>query len=136
MYEVRPRMLEAGFEVEQEDKEKITGEYMRDICEQHGFYRDELGIIAAAKAQIYYRSKTYAVGLDQINLLSMMGTDLIIIKKESVVEALGPFADKYRIALMYTRGFAVEYIQRLADVANLKDAMLYSYLTLTQQASR
>ena len=42
-----------------------------------------------------------------------MGTDLVIIEKEGTVEVLGPFADKYGIALLYTRGFLTEVSRNL-----------------------
>jgi len=40
-----------------------------------------------------------------------MGTDLLIIEKEGVVQVLTPFADKKGIALLNTRGFLTEYAQ-------------------------
>ena len=42
---------------------------------------------------------------------------MIIIEKEGAVEALRPFADKYGIALVYTRGFLTEYALELSELA-------------------
>jgi hypothetical protein len=46
-----------------------------------------------------------------------MGTDLIIIEKEGAVEVLAPFADKYGIALLNSRGFLTEYANRLSSLS-------------------
>jgi hypothetical protein len=117
-YIVRPRMLDTGFEVKLQHRVKVTSTYIREVCEQHGYYRSELGIVTAARAQIYYHGVTYDVNEDNIKMLSKLGTDLVVIEKEGVVKALAPFADKYRIALMYTRGFPIEYVQMIVDVIN------------------
>ena len=59
-----------------------------------GFKRDELGIIAAERAQLYFKGKSYGVGIDEISDLAQICNRFIIIEKEGAVEALAPFADK------------------------------------------
>ena len=56
-----------------------------------------------------------------------MGTDLIIIEKEGAVEVLGPFADKYGIALLYTRGFLTEYALELSEKSGSNIAILTDF---------
>ena len=57
------------------------------------------------------------LGLTRSLNLAQVGTDLVIIEKEGAVEALGPFADKQGIALVYTRGFLTEYALELSELA-------------------
>lgn len=89
-------------------REYITGE-IKKVCKELGYKRHQLGIIAAERAQLYFKGEFRGVNLDDIPNLAKMGTDLIIIEKEGAVKALGPFADKYGIALLNTRGFLTEY---------------------------
>ena len=102
------KLIKNGVDIKLTEREHITAS-IKDVCEEMGVKRHELGIIAAARAQLYFRGQSYGVGFDEISKLTEIGTDLIIIEKEGAVEALGPFADKYGIALLYTRGFATEY---------------------------
>jgi len=88
---------------------------IKDICDEMGYKRDELGIIAAERAQFYFRGRSYGVGIDVIPELAKYATDLIVIEKEGAVEALAPFADKKGIALVYTRGFGTEYALELSE---------------------
>ena len=74
------------------------------------------------RAQLYFRGKTYNVGIDELNELMHLGVDLLIIEKEGVVDVLGPFADRYGIALMYTRGFLTEYASKLSKLAKFHNA--------------
>ena len=80
-----------------------------------GLKREELGIIAAERAQFYYKSRSYGVGIDEISELVQYATDIVIIEKQGAVEALAPFADKQGIALLYTRGFSTEYALELTE---------------------
>ena len=89
-----------------------------------GYKRDELGIIAAERAQFYFRGRSYGVGIDVISELAQYATDLIIIEKEGAVEALAPFADKKGIALVYTRGFGTEYALELSEQTESNIAVL------------
>jgi Protein of unknown function C-terminus (DUF2399) len=120
-YALRKILIEKGIKVA--SREHITGS-IKDVCERLGkkvrgvgFKRHELGIIAAARAQLYFRGESIGVGIDEISDLAQVGTDLIIIEKEGAVEALAPFADKYGIALVYTRGFLTEYAIELSELA-------------------
>jgi hypothetical protein len=96
-------------------------------CEKMGYKRHELGIIAAERAQFYFRGELYGVGIDEIPNLAQIGTDLIIIEKEGAVEALKPFADKQGIALVYTRGFLTEYATELSKKSGSNVAILTDF---------
>ena len=102
------KLKKDGVNVKLTTRKHIT-ESIKDICDKMGKKRHELGIVAASRAELYFRGESYGVGFDEIEKLIKKGTDLIIVEKEGAVEILGPYADKYGIALLYTRGFATEY---------------------------
>lgn len=113
-YRLRPILIAKGINV---SRRYVTSQ-IRKVCEEKlGMKREELGIIAADRAQLYFRGSWHDVGLDELPQLMHMGTDLLIIEKEGVAEVLGPFADKKGIALLNTRGFLTEYATILSDLS-------------------
>ena len=112
-YHLRPILIKHGIEV---TRKYITSS-IKKICEELGKSREELGIFAADRAQLYFNHMSHDVGLDELSNLMKMGTDLIIIEKEGAVEVLAPFADKYGIALLNSRGFLTEYASRLSSLS-------------------
>jgi 5S rRNA maturation endonuclease (ribonuclease M5) len=120
------KLIKDGVNVKLTTRKHIT-DSIKDICDKKGYKRHELGIIAAARAQLYFRGKTYGVGFDEISKLTKLGTDLIIIEKEGAVEVLGPFADKQGIALLYTRGFASEYADEVSKGSKSNIAILTDF---------
>ena len=69
----------------------------------------------------------YSVGIDTVSELVDSGTDVLIIEKEGVVEALGPYADDWGVALMYTRGFASEYAKELSETSGANVVLLTDF---------
>ncbi|MDQ5869603.1 MAG: DUF2399 domain-containing protein, partial [Thermoproteota archaeon] len=119
-YRLRPKLIDKGMKV---NRDSITSD-IRMVCEErlldengeHKKYtRDELGIIAADRAQLYFDGQWYNVGIDEIEELSKKGADVLIIEKEGVAEVLSNFADELGIALLNTRGFVVEYAEILSN---------------------
>ena len=113
-YRLRPILIEKGIPI---NRKSITGAIDR-VCKNDlpkKCKRHEIGIITAARAQLYFNGKSHGVSIDEISNLIELGTDLVIIEKEGAVEVLGPFADKYGIALLYTRGFLTEYALELSE---------------------
>lgn len=119
-YHLRPILLQYGFSPESIDRQYITSE-IKNVCEQYlGVKREDLGITAADRAQLYFRGQWYDVGLEEMNDLVQYGTDMVIIEKEGVVRQLAPFADEKGIALLNTRGFLTEYASILSEQASNK----------------
>ena len=113
-YATRKRLIEEGYTNEEIDREYITG-LIKEICEQDlGVKRQDIGIIAADRAQLYFKGEWKDVGLREIDELVQYGTDMIIIEKEGVAEQLALFADDKGIALLNTRGFLTEYASILS----------------------
>ena len=93
-----------------------------DVCLKYGYTRDELGITCAPRGELYYGGKVYALTFENINHLASLGTDIVHIEKEGVPRALKDIAKDYPIAFTHSRGFIVEYGQRLFELAQLTDA--------------
>ena len=88
-------------------------------CEEFGdrSWREKLGIKAAVRAQFFHRGKEDPVSFDSIKDLSQKGSDLLLIEKEGVAEILEPYASKRGVAVLNTRGFAVEYAKQIMEDA-------------------
>jgi hypothetical protein len=126
-YEIRPLLLKAGIKFAKSTRKTIQNEYVKDVCEKKGYKRADLGIIAAVRAEFYFKGELHSVGIDTVSDLVDSGTDVVIIEKEGVVEALGPYADRYGIALMYTRGFATEYAKELSEETGANIALVTDF---------
>ncbi len=120
-YYSRPILIAMGATAQEVGKKRgyITG-LIEEICEEYGYKRHELGIIAAERAQLYFKGESLGVGFAQLEELAEKGTDLLIIEKEGVADVLAPFADEKGIAILNTRGFLTEYASELSELAEEK----------------
>jgi hypothetical protein len=115
-YTCRKILKSVGYADEEVDRENIT-EYIEQVCDEIKITREDCGIYAADRAQLYFRGKTYDIGFDDLEELAQKGVDMLIIEKEGGAEQLAPLAAKKGIALLNARGFLVNYAIRLADIA-------------------
>ena len=116
-YHLRPRLIAKGMNVH---RDYITDQ-IRQVCnDDFGKKRNELGIVAAERAQLYFKGQSLGVGFDQLRDLIEMGTDLLVIEKEGIADVLAPFADKHGIAILNSRGFLTEYATDLSRLAQEK----------------
>ena len=76
-----------------------------------------LGINAAERAQLYSDNQVFGVTFAQLEELMEKGTDLLIIEKESIANALMDYANKMGVSILNTRGFLTEYAEELAELA-------------------
>jgi hypothetical protein len=113
-YATRKLLIEYHYANEEIDRDYITG-LIKPLCEDElGVKREDIGILAADRAQLYFKGKWMDVGLKEIEELSLYGTDMLIIEKEGIAEQLALFADQKGIALLNTRGFLTEYAEILS----------------------
>lgn len=112
-YRTRKRMLE--YNVRLTGRKTIT-EQIRAVCESWGTKREDIGVFAADRAQLYFRGDIHDVGVGELQVLKERGTDLIIIEKEGVAEVLSPFAAKCGVAILNTRGFLTDYARDLSEL--------------------
>ena len=92
------------------------------VCEKLGVTREQLGIVAAPWATMYYNGIWTGVSFDAVNSLATKGTDIIFIEKLDLVRVFGKYADKYGIALVNSHGHLVEYAKDLTKVAKASGA--------------
>jgi hypothetical protein len=128
-YATRKLLIETYHYTNEEiDRDYITG-LIKEVCERDlDVKREDIGILAADRAQLYFKGEWIDVGLKEIEQLSMYGIALLIIEKEGVAEQLSVFADEKRIALLNTRGFLTEYAEILSKKSE-KDGCNVAILT-------
>ena len=115
-YYLRPILEKAGIKIGKTTRKTIQGQYIKIICKELGVIRADLGIVAADRAQLYFKERWYDVGIDELETLVHFGVDVLIIEKEGVVQTLSKFADKYGIGLVNTRGFLTENVSILSKL--------------------
>lgn len=120
-YYLRPILEKAGIKLGTTTRKTIQDQYIKAVCKELGITRADLGIVAADRAQIYFRGKWEDVGIDELDTLMHYGVDVLIIEKEGVAQALSHYADQYGIALINTRGFLTENVSVLSNLAKKTD---------------
>ncbi|MFY9872186.1 MAG: hypothetical protein WAK17_20950, partial [Candidatus Nitrosopolaris sp.] len=115
-YTCRKILKNIGYADEELNRENIT-QYIEQVCDEMKITREDCGVYAADRAQLYFRGRTYDIGFDDLEGLAQKGVDMLIIEKEGGAEQLAPLAAKKGIALLNARGFLVEYAIRLAEIA-------------------
>jgi hypothetical protein len=96
---------------------KYIKKYIKPICKSHGVEREDIGIIAGARATMYYRGEFKAVSFFEVSKLAMNATDVVYIEKMGMVEAFKDFADEKRIALVNSQGQFTDYAKDLSTLA-------------------
>jgi hypothetical protein len=95
---------------------------LKKICDKFGKKRSEIGVITGARAEMYFDGRWRSVSFDAIGELAQMGTDIIFIEKEGIIDELKEHADKYGIAMVNSRGYLVEYAHDLIKAAKTSGA--------------
>jgi hypothetical protein len=129
-YRIRPLMIEAGFTPQKDwgtTRKTITGGINKTCDDLFGLKREDLGIIASARAIMYYRGQSYPVNIDNIEELAGKGIAIIVIEKEGIADLLATHADKHRVALVHTKGRFTEYGKDLIDAATSPLGILTDY---------
>jgi hypothetical protein len=101
----------------------LTGS-IRDVCKElwgDRVTREDLGIVASARAIMLYDGQSYPVDVDNIKRLANKGIGIIIIEKSGIADVLAPFAEQYHIALVHTQGRFTEYGKELVE--EIKEAV-------------
>jgi hypothetical protein len=95
---------------------------IKELWPDEEITREDLGIIAGARAVMHFDGHEEPVSKDNISRLAQTKTtDMIIIEKEGVADALVDFADEYKVALVFTRGRFVNYVKDLILEASDRD---------------
>lgn len=112
-YNCLPIMERMNIKVTREHFKKV----IKRVCDKLGITREQLGIVAAPWATMYYNGSWPNVSFEAINSLAQNGTDIIFFEKLDIVRVLGKYADIYGIAFVNSRGHLSDYAKDLADAA-------------------
>lgn len=119
-YRINPKMREDGFIPNKTwtiTRKSITGDIQKVCREYLGVGREDLGIIAAARATMLYRGQSIPVSIDNLKSLVKYGAVIVVIEKEGVADVLEYYAKRYGIALVHTRGRLTAYGNDFIDEA-------------------
>jgi hypothetical protein len=95
---------------------------IRKLCKQHGVAREQIGILAAPWASIFFKGQWHDISFETIKELAKKGTDIIFIEKRDIVMALGKYASLWGVALVNTHGILSDYTEDLAELADISGA--------------
>ena len=98
---------------------------IREICNRLGRSRESLGIFAAERALIYFRGSRVGLSLENISEVFKWGSDILVIEKEGICALLEPFAARYGVALINSRGQLVDYAEKVIEMAKGTGARIY-----------
>ena len=134
-YRIRPEMIRCGFKPRNKSTDNKgrtiydwgstrTGLTRRiritieELWPGEGITREYLGIVAKARAMLYFNGQVFPVTFDsREELARTKTTDLIIVEKEGITDVLLGAANRYRIALVATAGQFTDYVQDLMQLA-------------------
>lgn len=87
----------------------------RELWPYENITREQLGIVASARATMLYDGRSYPVDIDSVKQLADKGIAILVIEKEGIADVLAPFAEEYHIALVHTQGRLTEYGKDLIE---------------------
>ena len=127
-YRIRPIMIDSGFEPRIDwgkTRRTLQGSIKQRCAElsQEVWHkkvtREDLGIIAKARAMMLYGGDVYPVSIDNIRELARKGVAIVVIEKEGIAEILKDSAERYGVALVHTQGRFTDYTKDLIEAAKL-----------------
>jgi len=147
-YRIRPEMIRGGFRPRNRSTDskgraiydwgstrigltKRIRKTIEELWPGEDVTREYLGIVAKARAMLYFNGRVFPVSFDsREELARTKTTDLVIVEKEGITDVLLDSAKRYRIALVATGGRFTDYVQdlmRLAVKAGLNVCILTDY---------
>lgn len=131
-YRIRPIMIKGGFQPLKnwgKTREYITGEIDKNCQELFGenVEREDLGIVAKARAMMMYDGHTYPVDIDSFETLGRKGVFILVIEKEGIATILEDVARNSGVALVHTAGRFTKYTKYLIEHAKVPVATLTDY---------
>jgi hypothetical protein len=117
-YNTRKQLDADGWDVTScSERRKEVTKYVKTYCDKLGIKRHEIGIFAADRAVMAFRGESYSVSFENYEQLAVLGTDIICVEKEGIVDKLVPFTKDFGIALLQSQGFLSEFGEMLAHEA-------------------
>ena len=124
-YATRKRLDAMGYDTSKyadKDKRKDLTKVIKEYCDKLGIKRHDIGIFAADRAVLAFRGQLYSVSFENYEQLANLGTDIICVEKEGIVDKLVPFTTNFGIALLQSQGFISEFGEMLAQKATKNGA--------------
>jgi hypothetical protein len=125
IYLIRPDIVAAGLKIHEGFGRKNLTSMIAKVCKEFGYTREQLGIITAGRALLYFNGEVKAVGLDDLEDLAKLGICILFIEKEGMAEQLAPYANKVGVAIIHSRGFFVDYAEKLGILAHKYGAHVF-----------
>ena len=134
-YRIRPEMIRNGFRPRNRSTDskgrtiydwgstrmgltKRIRKTIEELWPGEDITREYLGIIAKARAMLYFNGRVFPVSFDsKEELAKTKTTDLVVVEKEGITDVLLDAAKRYRIALVATGGQFTDYVQDLMQLA-------------------
>ena len=112
---LKPVLIAVGIPIKDSTREYVTS-IIKDVCRQleGSPTREELGIIASARAMLFFEGVWMSVDMDRVSELSEKGTDLAFIEKRGAVEIVTKFIGDSGMSFCNTQGHFVYYTKDLA----------------------
>jgi hypothetical protein len=120
-YRVRRIMINDGFEPPKDwgtTRSSLQNSIMKtcqELWPKENITREQLGIVASARATMLYNGQSYPVDIDSVKQLADKGIAILVIEKEGIADVLEPYAKEYHIALVHTQGRLTEYGKDLVE---------------------
>ena len=112
------------------DKRKELTRHIKEYCDKLGIKRHDIGIFAADRAVMAFRGQSYSVSFENYKRLAQLGTDIICVEKEGIVDKLVPFTKDFGIALLQSQGILSEFGEMLAhEAAKIENGARVAILT-------
>lgn len=132
-YRIRPIMIKGGFIPPKnwgKTREYITGEIDK-MCQElfDDTEREDLGIVAKARAMMMYDGHTYPVDIESFELLGRNGVFILVIEKEGIATILEEAARNSGVALVHTAGRFTKYTKYLIEHAQVPVATMTDFDT-------
>jgi hypothetical protein len=114
-YFLKPILIAVGIPIKDSTREYVTS-IIKDVCSKldGSPTREELGIIASARAMLFFEEVWMSVDMDRVSELAEKGTDLSFIEKRGGVEIVTKFIGDSGMSFCNTQGHFVYYAKDLA----------------------
>jgi hypothetical protein len=114
-YFLKPVLIAVGIPIKDSTREYVTS-IIKDVCSrlEGSPSREELGIIASARAMLFFEGTWMSVDMDRVSELAEKGTDLAFIEKRGAVEIVTKFIGDSGMSFCNTQGHFVYYAKDLA----------------------
>lgn len=130
-YRLRPKMLDGGFVPPKNwgKSRKYVTDLIDKLCAElfENTEREDLGIVAKARAMMIYEGHTYPVDMDSYRALGRKGVFILVIEKEGIARIIADVARDVGVALVHTGGRFTKYVKYMIEHAEVPVGILTDF---------